>query len=386
MLEWSLLAHIFLFLCLVCIHVFPCSPASSPSRDRAAVIILLSRQDRVCLEACHCGIDRQGLRAEISPRLVYHFGLYLPMQPFRPSTYVLFRVGAEGEITRIRKICQRCVLERYQRYLNYHHALMLSCTDGIYERWVHAGTVLGRFLCRLELKGSFFASYTSTTISPLLSMSSRRKHGESKILREREKKAKIPRAEGSQKSGRLIDWAALPIQRLRREHTRPIPSCRFVWVGGVTLITHRFLARDNSFQFAAILFSRALPWLASRRRRSLDRIVLDRGRPAVVTPPICRECTHPGSTEGCLDRYISFATSLSGSLISIWGEFSLVVSALPAPSFLLFFFFSFFLLRSCLLLPFCCPNIFYLLSLFRSDASCLILRMQSADLVSQWFV
>lgn len=130
--------------------------------------------------------------------------------------------------------------------------------------------------------------------------------------------------------------------------------------GSVTLITQPFCGPgDDSFH--SWLFSRALPWLAG----SLDRIVLDRGMACSCYPAYMSRCRAlpPGSVECCLDRYISFATSLSGPLISIWGR---VQFGVRFSIFLLFFF------RFCRLLSFCCPNIFYLLSLFRSDASCLI--------------
>lgn len=110
-----------------------------------------------------------------------------------------------------------------------------------------------------------------------------------------------------------------------------------------------------------------------------DRIGLDRGAAcSVATPPICLECstyslfTHPGSTEGLPGSlYIICYLALRTSDLDL-GGFSLVVSDGSVFSSFSFFSPRFFLLYSCLLLSFFRPNIFYLLSLFRSDASCSI--------------
>lgn len=110
--------------------------------------------------------------------------------------------------------------------------------------------------------------------------------------------------------------------------------------------------------------------------------------PAVVTPPICPECSPsrqcrvlPGSL------YIIYYLAHWVSDLDLGAS-----SAWCSVLYFLFFFSFYFQFCFCSVLVisrfFCCLNIFYLLSLFRSDASCSILRMQSADLVSQrwWFV
>lgn len=168
-------------------------------------------------------------------------------------------------------------------------------------------------------------------------------------------------------------------------HTRPIPSCRFVWERERdTNYTTVLWPGDDSFH-SWLRYSSRVPF-PGWRAESLDRIVLDRGMACSRYPAYMAVLTLSLPAVPSAAIYHLLLRSL-GPLVSIWGRVQLGVQFST-----FFFFFSFFDLCFCSVLVvscfFCCLNIFYLLSYFRSDASCSILRMQSADLVSQrwWFV